>query len=225
MTLYELLQLIKKHIKLIIALPIVFALVVGAYAWGFMANTYTASVSMYVLSSSSSSDGSNTSSSTLYSELNASQMLTNDVAELITSNRVMSETASSLGMDQTDLSAYKVSVTSSSDTRLITFSVEGKSPQATAQIANSLAAITNNVAQEAMGIEAVNVIDEASTPQSPSGPPRLMYTAVAFLAGLFIAIAIVVLLDMLDTRVRKSDDIEDLLGIPVIGHIPEMKGR
>lgn len=225
MTLYELLQLIKKHLRLIIALPIIFALAVGVYAWGFMANTYTASVSVYVLSNGSTDSSSNTTSTTLYSELNASQMLTNDVAELITSNRVMSETASSLGMDEKDLAAYKISVTSSTDTRLITFSVEGKSPQATAQIANSLAEVTNNVAQEAMGIEAVNVIDEATTPESPSGPPRLMYTAVAFLAGLFIAIAIVVLLDMLDTRVRKPEDIEDLLGIPVIGHIPEMKGR
>lgn len=224
MTLYELLQLIKKHLKLIIVLPIIFALVTGAYAWGFMANTYSASVSVYVLSSSSDSSSASSSSS-LYSELNASQMLTNDVAELITSSRVLTQTAEALGMDEEDLEEYEITVTSSSDTRLITFSVEGRSPQAAAQIANSLAEVTNDVAQEAMGIEAVNVIDEATTPTTPSGPPRVMYTAVAFLAGLFVVIAIVVLLDMLDTRIRKPEDIEELLDIPVIGQIPEMKGR
>ena len=51
-----------------------------------------------------------------------------------------------------------------------------------------------------------------------------MYVAVAFLAGLFVAVAIVVLLDMLNTRVRSAEDVEELLGIPVIGRIPAMKG-
>ena len=69
----------------------------------------------------------------------------------------------------------------------------------------------------------MNVIDEAETPASPSGPNRVMYTAVAFLAGLFVAIAIVVLKDMLNTRVRSAEEVEEMLGIPVIGRIPAMK--
>ena len=44
------------------------------------------------------------------------------------------------------------------------------------------------------------------------------------MAGLFVAIAIVVLMDMLNTRVRGAEDVEELLGIPVIGRIPSMKG-
>ena len=51
-----------------------------------------------------------------------------------------------------------------------------------------------------------------------------MYTAVAFLAGLFAAVAIIVLLDMLNTRMRNPEELEDLLGIPTIGRIPTIKG-
>ena len=46
---------------------------------------------------------------------------------------------------------------------------------------------------------------------------------MAFLAGLFVAIAIVVLKDMLNTRVRSAEEVEEMLGIPVIGRIPAMK--
>ena len=74
-----------------------------------------------------------------------------------------------------------------------------------------------------MAVEAVNLIDEAEVPQAPSGPPRLMYTAVAFLAGIFIAAAIVVVMDMVNTRIRKPEEIEELLGVPVIGRIPTIK--
>lgn len=221
MTLLELLQLLRKHLKLVIALPIVCALATAVIAWAMLPNTYTASVSMYVLSSSSNSDG---SSSIQYNDLSASQMLTNDVAELIQSERITNQVASDLHMDPEELASYDVEVTSSTTTRLITIEVTGDTPASAAAIANGIANATNNVAQEIMAVEAVNVIDQALAPDSPSGPPRAMYTAVAFLAGLFIAVAVVVVMDMVNTRVRKPEDIEELLGVPVIGRIPTIKG-
>lgn len=219
MTLLELFQLLKNHLKLVIALPIIFALVTAVGSWIFLANTYTANVSMYVLANSSETQ-SNTSLST---DLSASQMITNDVSELIQSERVLNQAANQLGMSESELKGYDIEVTSSTTTRLITISVTGDTPNSAAAIANGIADTTNSVAQEIMNIEAVNVIDQAEVPTSPSGPPRTLYTAVAFLAGIFVAVAIVVLMDMINTRIRKPEEIEELLDIPVIGRIPVIK--
>lgn len=219
MTLLELFQLLKNHLKLVIALPIIFALVTAVGSWIFLANTYTANVSMYVLANSSETQ-SNTSLST---DLSASQMITNDVSELIQSERVLNQAANQLGMSESELKGYDIKVTSSTTTRLITISVTGDTPNSAAAIANGIADTTNSVAQEIMNIEAVNIIDQAEVPTSPSGPPRTMYTAVAFLAGIFVAVAIVVLMDMINTRIRKPEEIEELLDIPVIGRIPVIK--
>ena len=87
-----------------------------------------------------------------------------------------------------------------------------------------MAANVSEVAREVMNVQSVNIVDEAAAPDQPSGPNRLMYVAVSFLAGLFVAVAIVVLLDMLNTKVRSAEDVEELLGVPVIGRIPAMKG-
>lgn len=219
MTLLELLQIIKKHLKLCIALPIIFALVTAVFSYVALANTYTASVSMYVLANSSKSQ----SGTTLSTDLSASQMLTNDVSQLIQSERVLNQTANQLGMTEQELAGYDVEVTSSTTTRLITIEVTGDTPNSAAAIANGLANTTNTVAQEIMDIEAVNVIDQAAVPTSPSGPPRTLYVAVAFLAGIFVAVAIVVVMDMVNTRIRKPEEIEELLDIPVIGKIPTIK--
>lgn len=219
MTLLELFQLLKNHLKLVIALPIIFALVTAVGSWIFLANTYTANVSMYVLANSSETQ-SNTSLST---DLSASQMITNDVSELIQSERVLNQAANQLGMSESELKGYDIKVTSSTTTRLIAISVTGDTPNSAAAIANGIADTTNSVAQEIMNIEAVNVIDQAEVPTSPSEPPRTMYTAVAFLAGIFVAVAIVVLMDMINTRIRKPEEIEELLDIPVIGRIPVIK--
>lgn len=218
MTLLELLTLLRKHLKLVIMLPIVCMVAMGLASVLMMSDTYTATTDMYVLASS---EGSN-SSSALSSDLSASQMLTNDVATLLQSDRVMSDAADQLGLP--NLRGYNITVTSESTTRVITLQVTSSDAQGSANVANALADCVSNVAQEVMNVESVNVIDEASTPEAPSGPNRMLYVAVAAMAGLFAAVAIVVLMDVIDTRVRSAEDVEELLELPVIGRIPEMKG-
>lgn len=219
MTLLELFNLLKKHLKLVVVLPLACALVMGVYSIVFMRNTYTASTSMYVLVKNNSE---NASSSTLSSDLSASQMVTNDVSTLLDSDRVTNETAKDLGLE--DLKGFKVSVSSTTTSRVISLSVEGKDPAQTAEVANAMAKNVSTIAQEVMNVESVNVIDQAETPKNPSGPKRALYVAVALLAGLFAAVAIVVLADMLNTKVRNQDELEQLLGIPVIGRVPEIQG-
>ena len=216
MTLLELIKLIRKHLALVVALPIVCAVATAAFAWLALPNQYSSSVSMYVLTKASAEG------SLANTDLSASQQLANDVATLITDERVAEDTASALQMDS--LKGYKISVASESTTRIVTLTVTGESAQSVAIIANQLAATTDSVAQEVMDVQAINAINEAKEPAAPSGPPRAMYTAVAFLAGTFLAVAIVVVIDMVNTRVRSAEEAEELLGLPVIGRIPTIKG-
>lgn len=218
MTLLELFQLLKKHLKLVIVLPLVCALAMAAASFTLMRNSYTAETSMYILANTSESQSQNA----IYTDLTASQLLANDVARLLESDRVEKDTAAALGLE--DLSAYDVSVASETTTRVVTLSVTGPNAEGVADVANEMARQVSIVAQDVQVADSINVIDEAVSPDAPSGPNRPLYVAVALLAGLFMAVAIVVLMDMLDTRVRSSEDVEELLGIPVVGRIPAMKG-
>lgn len=215
MTLLELLQLMRKHLKLMIVLPIVCALATAVVCFVALPNTYTASTSMYVLAKQSSANSDNAAN---YSNLNASQMMANDVSTLLKSDRIEADTAKDLHLES--LKGYSTKVTSETTSRVITLSVTGTDPD----IANDMASNVSKVAQQVMDVQSVNVIDQATAPTAPSGPNRPMYIAVALLAGLFVAIAIVVVSDMLNTKVRNADEIEDLLGLPVIGRMPALKG-
>ena len=148
-------------------------------------------------------------------------MLANDVARLFTSDRITRETLDATGLESLD--DYDTSVESATTTRVITLRVTGPDPHSSAAVANAMAENVSEIAREVMGIEAVNVLDSAKLPEQPSGPRRPLYVAVAAMAGLFVAVSLVVLLDMLDTRVRSAEEIPELVGLTVIGRFPEIK--
>lgn len=217
MTLLELLHLLRKHLKLVIALPLACMLAVGAYSYVVMPSTYSATVSMYVLVKQE-----NANSNSLSSDLSASQMVTNDVATLLKSDRVVNETASALGLDS--LKAYKTSITSSTTSRVLSLEVTGPDAEMAANVANKMADEVSSVAHDVMNVDSVNVVDSAKVPTAPSGPKRPLFMAIGLLGGLFVAVAIVVVSDMLNTKVRDEEELEELLGLPVIGRIPAVKG-
>lgn len=215
MTLVDLLAQLRKHLLLVIILPIISGLIVFGIAW-FLPNEYTASTTMYVLSR----DDQNENTSLTQSDLSLGQMLTNDVKTLMESSRVKKDVAEAVGLKS--LSGYSFSITSANNTRVLTLAVTGKNPEMAAQVANATVQEVSNVASQVMQIQSVNVIDTAMVPTQPSGPRRLMYTAVGAFGGLFLAVAIVIIRDMLDTRVRNGEEAEDIVNVPVVGHFPAL---
>ncbi len=219
MTLLELLELLRKKWYLLVIFPLIFAGATAGYCWGFMTNDYTSSVSLYVLSKSSTTT--NQGSTVSSSDMTASQQLANDIAVLAETDRVTSRVAKDLGLS--NLNDFKISVSSSTTNRVITLNVTGKKAESAALVADKIASETSKVAVEVMDLEAVNIIDEAKVETTPSGPNRLMYTAVALLVGLFVAIALIVLMDMLNTTIKSPEEAEELFGLPVVGRMPYVK--
>lgn len=218
MTLLDLLRLMRKHLAVVITLPIACAAAMAAVSFLLMSNTYTADTTLYVQGQEASQ---NPNGSSLYSDFSAAQMIANDVASLADSETVLNAAANDLGLPNLD--NFSISVASETNTRVIRLSVTGKDPEESARVANSVGSAISKVAQDSMGVKGVNVIDAAKTPVSPSGPNRLLYTAVALLGGLFLAIAGIVFVDMVNTKIRGVEDAEETLGIPVIGRIPLTK--
>ena len=215
MTLFELLALLRKRLTLVVMLPVLTCAVMAVGSI-FLPDEYTATTTMYVLSKTDQSE-----TTVTQSDLSVAQMITNDVTTILKSTRVKDDVSTQLGLP--NLSDYDIVITNSANTRVITLAVTGNDPLLTADVANALVADTSAVATEGMQIQAVNVIDQATVPSAPSGPRRALYAAVGFMAGLFAAVCLVVIEDMLDTRVRDSADIEEIVGVPVVGHFPAVE--
>lgn len=216
MTLLELIRLNKKHIKFVIAVPLICAVLVGIYSFVGMPSTYTATTSLYVLAGQDETGGN------LSTSLSTSQLVANDVATLLRSNRVRNQAEGDLELR--DFDSYSIAVESDASSRIIEISVTGTNAEDAAAIANAMADNAVKVSKDVMKIEAVNIIDRATAPTASNGSSRALYIVSALMGGLFIAVTAIVAADMLNTRVRKAEEVEELLDIPVIGRIPTLKG-
>jgi len=67
----------------------------------------------------------------------------------------------------------------------------------------------------------ISVVDLASLPIQPSSMSRVTMAELGFVFGLFGGLALALLLERMDTRMRDSRQIQELLGVPAIAIVPQ----
>ncbi len=151
-------------------------------------------------------------------------LLVKDYKEIILSNKVMEDAAekSGTGLTAKEL-AKKVSVDAPKDTRIISITVQDKDPQVASDLANTVKEISADQIKEVTKIDDVTTLEEAKAATSPSSPniPRNGILATAL--GFILAVAGVVLFELLDDRVKRAEDIEETMGLVLLGVVPDTK--
>lgn len=73
---------------------------------------------------------------------------------------------------------------------------------------------------EAMKTSDVQVVDPAILPTAPVRPRKVLNMAIAAFLALFVGVGLAFLMEMLDTTLKTREDVETVLGIPVLAAIP-----
>lgn len=183
----------------------------------FIQPTYTSSTRIYVVNQAD--DGKNLSAQ----DLQAGTFLTKDYKEIITSNDVLSEVIKDekLNMTEADL-AKMISVNIPTDTRLISISVNAKTGQDAQSLANKVRDVAAEKIKKVTKVEDVTTLEDAKLPDSPSSPNIKRNVALGAVLGGFIAIVGVLVREILDDRIRRPEDIEDALGLTLLGIVPDI---
>ena len=151
-------------------------------------------------------------------------LLVKDYKEIILSNKVMEDAAekSGTGLTAKEL-AKKVSVEAPKDTRIISITVQDKDPQVASDLANTVKEISADQIKEVTKIDDVTTLEEAKAATSPSSPNILKNGILATALGFILAVAGVVLFELLDDRVKRAEDIEETMGRVLLGVVPDTK--
>ncbi|SDQ11497.1 Wzz/FepE/Etk N-terminal domain-containing protein [Streptococcus equinus] len=181
----------------------------------FIKPKYTSTTRIYVVSRSSDTTLTN-------QDLQAGSYLVNDYKEVITSSEVL---ASVIDQEKLSMSAGQlsgeISVNIPTDTRVISISVTDTDAQRACDIANTVREVAAEKIKAVTKVDDVTTLESATKASHPSSPNVKKNAAVGFLAGAFVAIVGILAAEVLDDRIRRPEDIEEVLGLTLLGVVPD----
>jgi capsular exopolysaccharide synthesis family protein len=71
----------------------------------------------------------------------------------------------------------------------------------------------------------VKLVDKADIPKSPVSPNRPRTILIWMFMSLFVGVSVALVLDYLDDTIKTPDDLQVRAGVPVLGFVPNMKGK
>ena len=203
----------------IVLVALVFAIAAFGYSAFLAKKEYQSTSRIYVVSRQNQDNNALTNS-----DLQAGSYLVKDYREIILSQNVLSQAIEELKLDMTPAElSKKISVSVPTDPRILSITAKDGNPKEAARIANGL----RNVAAEKIiavtKVSDVTTLDEAEVPQSPSSPNIRRNVLLGFIAGAGLMVVLMVVVEVLDDRVKRPEDIEELMGLTLLGIVPDIK--
>ena len=216
---FQLVKVLWKRKFLIVLTAIIAGLAAFAYSSFVIKPQYTSTTRIYVVNRNQVDKPGLTNQ-----DLQAGAYLVKDYREIILSQDVLEKVVADqkLTMDAKTL-GRKVSVTVPADTRIVSISVRDGNPEEASRIANAL---REEAAQKIISVTRVSdvtTLEEARPATSPSSPNIRRNTMIATIAGVGFVTIIMLLVELLDDRVKRPEDIEEVMHISLLGVIPNLE--
>nr|EEK64867.1 Capsular polysaccharide biosynthesis [Bacillus wiedmannii] len=218
-SLKELFHILKKRLAMILAITLIVAIVMAIISFFFMTPLYQSSTQILV--NQKKQEG----TAIQIGEIQSNIQLTNTYKVIIKSPVILDQVNEKLNLKMTaqDLTG-KINVANEKDSQVISITVEDKNPKLARDIANATADVFKGEVAKIMNVDNVTVLSKAEVAenQSPIKPRPMLNVAIACIVGLIASVGLAFLLEYLDNTVKKEEDVENLLGLPVLGIVARM---
>ena len=210
--------ILKKKMWLIGLSVIICGLISGLVSFFILEPVYEANTSLIV----NKEVENETTQMTTTDDLNYVQKLAITYGEIIKSRTVITSTIEKLKLDMTyEELVGAVSVSNVSDTQIIKISVQNNNPMIATRICNTIPQMFTKEVKRIVKASGVEVIDKAIVPKNPIKPNKTMNIAIAMVLGVMASVFIIFLMEALDNKIKKPEDIQESIGIPVRGTVYE----
>lgn len=211
--------IIKKRILLILSLVILGAVLAAAATVYLVTPIYQTSTQILINSEQSEA------MPITNTDIQTNLQLINTYSVIIKTPLILDQVIDRLGLDVTAKELTdQITVNSASESQVIDISVRDENASEAVKIANMIATVFQAEIEELMNVDNVNILSTATLSANPEPvePNLMMNIAAAAAGGLVLGIGIAFLLAFLDTTVKSEEDVEELLGLPILGVVSPM---
>ena len=210
------LRLLDKWYIIVVA-ALIGTLISGVWTFYFVTPMYEATTKLYILNSSNSAIN--------LSDLQIGSQLATDYTYVFQNWFVHEKVIDELGLPYTykDMDSL-IRVSNPNGTRLLNITVTSPDPAEAQLIATTYAKVGREFITAIMKTDEPTVFQEARLPDKPSSPSKTRNLIIGFLIGALIACAVIVIDFIRDDKVRTSEDVTKLLGLPTLGVVTMQSG-
>lgn len=148
--------------------------------------------------------------------------LINTYSGIIKSPFILDQVVEKMNLNMTaDELTKKITVDNLEESQIVTISVQNEDPAVAVDLANTTAAIFENDVKKLMNVDNVKILSPAILKGNPEAisPNPMLNMAIGAVIGLLLGAGTALLLEYLDTSLKDQQDIEEILGLPLLGCI------
>ena len=215
-SLQDLFKTIRKRLGLIALLTILAITIAGVISFLVLTPVYQTSTEILV--NQSPAETGQLTNQNIQTDL----QLINTYSGIIKSPAILDQVVEEMNLDMTtDQLTSKITVSNADQSQIVNITVQDEDPAMAVEIANTTASVFENDIQELMNVDNVTILSPAVMKENPSpvAPNPMLNLAIAGVVGLMLGVGIAFLLEYLDTSMKDQQDIEDVLGLPLLGVI------
>lgn len=219
LTLNDIFRMFLAHIKLIVILTIVGAIVSFGYVELLVDEEFSTKALLLVQNNSGVTEDNSTVTDAEIDErvntkdIDDSVLLANTCAKLFTTDPDMTEL----------FSGCKVEITPDEESYFLEVVVTSTDPDRAANVANQVVEKAPEVYSTYFTAGRVDTVYEAQIPRSPSAPNVQQYVIMGLLVGFILALGISFLIEIVDTTIKPDDDLYAMYDIPVFAEIVDFE--
>ncbi|MBF0705377.1 capsular biosynthesis protein [Alkalihalobacillus hwajinpoensis] len=221
-SLKEIFEVLKKRLALILLITLLATATSGVVSYFFLTPIYETSTQILVNQKADSENGFD------YNQVKTNVELINTYSVIIKSPTILDDVKEELSLDMTTSALNnKISVSNAQNSQVVSLSVTDPDPAVAVDIANKTASVFEKEISNIMNVDNVSILSKAGfegTP-SPVNPNPVLNMAIAFVVGLMVGVGLAFLLEYLDNTIKSEEDIEKVLGVPVLGTIAVIEDK
>lgn len=167
---------------------------------------------------------SNSQNTSNFNDLQVNKNLVTTYSEIIKSRKVLEPVIENLELDYGyNTLKSNISVAAVGDTQMIRISVSDRNPEKARKIADEIAEVFTKEIKEIYKLDNVSIVDKAVASTSPYNINHIKDNIIFIGIGLVLSCGIIFIVFYFDTTIKTSDEIEEKLGLTVIGMVPKVE--
>ncbi|KMK78297.1 YveK family protein [Alkalihalobacillus pseudalcaliphilus] len=216
-SLQDIFTTLKRRLKLLLIIPLIALVLSGLLSYFVLTPIYQSTTQILVTQTNNEN--------LTQTDIRTNVEIINTYREIIKSPAILDLVIQELNLDlSVGTLSDMLNIANENNSQVVRIAVEHENPAMAANIANTTAEIFQDRVVELMNVDNVNILSPAVVSDNPSPikPNPTLNMAIAFVVGLMAAVGLAFLLEYLDPTIKSEEEIEKLLGLPLLGVVPNM---